>query len=213
MIKIGSKSALAIKLSKLKGFTSQKVRVEQYPTDPEIAAEVLWNASFLGDLEGKTCADLGCGTGILGIGGLYMGNSKVFFVDSDQEALDIAKSNVSIVKSEDNDLGDAIFLHQDMTGFDKKVDLVLQNPPFGTKVKHSDRNFLEKAVTIADIIYTFHKSETKGFVEAFAKDSGFEVSHRWDFAFPLKQAMSFHRRKIHRINVSCFRLIKAKLFK
>ncbi|MBW2980736.1 METTL5 family protein [Candidatus Woesearchaeota archaeon] len=210
---IGSKSKLAIKLSQLKGFEQQKVKAEQYPTDPEIAAQVLWNAYLLGDLEGKVSVDLGCGTGILGIGALYLGNSKVYFVDSDKEALDIAKINVSRVKSESSDIGEAVFLCQDMAKFNKKVDLVLQNAPFGTKVRHADREFLKKAVKLADTIYSFHKSETKGFVEAFAKDSGFEISHCWDFRFPLKQAMSFHRRKIHRINVSCFRLIKAKLFK
>lgn len=213
MTHIASKSKLAIKLSQLKGFEQQKVKTEQYPTDSEIAAEVLWNAHLLGDLEGKVGVDLGCGTGILGIGALYLGNSKVYFVENDSEALEIAKTNVSRVKSESSELGEAVFLHQDVADFDEKVDLVLQNPPFGTKVRHSDREFLKKAVKLADIIYTFHKSETKAFLEAFAKDSGFKVSHCWDFRFPLKQAMSFHRRRIHRINVSCFRIVKAKVFK
>lgn len=213
MTHIASKSKLAIKLSQLKGFEQQKVKAEQYPTDSEIAAEVLWNAHLLGDLEGKVGVDLGCGTGILGIGALYLGNSKVYFVENDSEALEIAKTNVSRVKSESSELGEAVFLHQDVADFDEKVDLVLQNPPFGTKVRHSDREFLKKAVKLADIIYTFHKSETKAFLEAFARDSGFKVSHCWDFRFPLKQAMSFHRRRIHRINVSCFRIVKAKVFK
>ena len=213
MALMGSKSKLAIKLSQLEGFKTQKIKPEQYPTDPEIAAEVLWNAYLLGDLEGKVSVDLGCGTGILGIGALYMGNSKVYFVDSDKEALDIAKINTSRVKSESSDMGESVFLNQDMAKFNEKVDLVLQNPPFGTKVRHADKEFLKQAVKLGDIIYTFHKSETKAFVNAFSADSGFEVSHCWDFKFPLKQAMSFHRRKIHRINVSCFRLIKAKLFK
>ena len=208
---ITSKSALAIKLSQLKGFKQQKMKAEQYPTDPEIAAEVLWNAYLLGDLEGKVSVDLGCGTGILGIGALYLGNSKVFFVDSDKEVLEIAKINVSRVKSESSGIGKAIFRCQEIARFDEKVDLVLENPPFGTKVRHSDREFLKKAVKLADIIYTFHKSETKGFLEAFARDSGFEISHCWDFSFPLKQAMPFHRRKIHRINVSCFRFVKNHL--
>jgi putative methylase len=208
MANITSKSALAIKLSQLNGFENQKVKAEQYPTDPEIAAEVLWNAHLLGDLKGKVSVDLGCGTGILGIGALYLGNSKVYFVDSDKEALEIAKNNTLRVKSESSDIGEAVFLNQDIADFDKKVDLVLQNAPFGTKVRHADREFLKKAVKLADTIYTFHKSETKAFLEAFAKDSGFEISHCWDFRFPLKQAMSFHRRKIHRINVSCFRFVK-----
>ena len=71
---IASKGALAVILSKLKVFTAPKVRVEQYPTDAEIAAEVLWQAHMKGDI-GKVSADLGCGTGILGIGLLYWSTS------------------------------------------------------------------------------------------------------------------------------------------
>ena len=82
-----SKSELAIRLSKLKGFGSPSVALEQYPTDSEMAAELLWSACMRGDVSGKAVADLGCGTGVLGIGCLLMGAEKVFFVDSDGEAL------------------------------------------------------------------------------------------------------------------------------
>ena len=86
---IGSKKALAVLLSRLEGFIGPKVRVEQYATDPEIAAEVLWQAFMKGDI-GKVSVDLGCGTGILGIGLLALGSKKVYFIDSDQKVIDIA---------------------------------------------------------------------------------------------------------------------------
>src|SRR3989344_9379113 len=95
-----TKSGLAIELSKLKVFESPKVRQEQYPTDSEIAASVLWNAYILGDLEGKVIADLGCGTGILGIGALLLGAKEVLFVDSDEKALERAKNSLSKLRSE-----------------------------------------------------------------------------------------------------------------
>ena len=81
---IGSKKAVTVVLSGLKGFESPKVRVEQYSTDAEIAAEVLWYAYMKGDI-GKVSVDLGCGTGILGIGLLALGSEKVHFIDSDQK--------------------------------------------------------------------------------------------------------------------------------
>lgn len=201
-----SKSELAIVLSKLKGFKRPKVGVEQYSMDSEIGASVLWNAALLGDIKQKVSVDLGCGTGILGIGTLLLGAKKVYFVDSDQEALKIAKENWQKVKSESPAMGEGIFLCQDIANFNKKVDVVLENPPFGVKVRHADRVFLEKAFSLAPVIYSFHKSESKGFIEAFAKDNSFKITHCWKFKFPLKASMAFHKRRIYRIDVSCFRL-------
>ena len=78
-MQIRSKSSLAVLLSKLKGFETEKVseKLEQYQTDPEIAAEILWFAGFNNDISRKVIVDLGCGTGILGIGALVMGAKKV----------------------------------------------------------------------------------------------------------------------------------------
>ena len=203
MTKNISKSGLAVALSKLKGFVEPKVRVEQYATDPEIAAEVLWNAYMLGDI-GKVSVDLGCGTGMLGLGALMLGAKKVYFVDNDQEALAVARQNCANLKSEDK----AVFRCQDVSDFNEKADVVFQNPPFGTKVRHADKIFLEKAMGLAKTVYSFHKTSTKSFVESICRDHNFRITHRWDFNFPLKATQRFHTRKIHRINVSCFRIAK-----
>ena len=211
-VEVGSKGALAVALSRLEGFQEPKVRAEQYTTDSEIAAQVLWNAKMMGDI-GKVSVDLGCGTGILGIGLLLLGSKKVFFVDSDENALKIAKKNYEKLKSESYLFGEAIFLHQDINEFDEKVGLVVQNPPFGTKVRHSDKIFLKKAFEIAGLVYSFHKSESKNFIKKFSTENNFSVTNIWDFDFPLKASYEFHRRKIKRIGVSCFRLEKQKLFK
>ena len=204
--KIGSKKALAMVLSGLEGFIEPKVRVEQYSTDTEIAAEVLWNVYMKGDI-GKVSVDLGCGTGILGIGLLALGASKVYFIDSDAKVIDIAKENLSKLESEYN-LGDAVFICQDIDDFNYTVDLVVQNPPFGTKVRHTDKIFLKKAFEIGKVVYSFHKSETKKFVENFSKDNGFKITNVFDFKWSLKATMKHHARKIKRIDVSCFRIEK-----
>ena len=100
MRQIGSKSQLAVALSRLKGFAEPDVRHEQYATDSEVAGHMLWNAYMLGDIEGKVIADLGCGTGILGIGATLLGAGKVYFVDMDKKALETAKMSFSKVRSE-----------------------------------------------------------------------------------------------------------------
>ena len=203
-----SKSTLAVLLSKLEGFSEPKMRQEQYVMDSEIGASLLWNACILGDIGKKSIVDLGCGTGILGIGALLLGASSVVFIDSDEKALDTAKNNISKVKSEGYNVGISKFICQEVEDVGAKEDVVLENPPFGTKVKHKDIAFLEKALEIAPIVYSFHKSETKAFLKQFAGKNGAEITHIWDYRFPLKRAFEFHRRKIHRINVSCIRFEK-----
>lgn len=212
MTKKLSKSGLSIILSKLNGFNSPNVRAEQYEIDSEIAGSVLWDAYIRGKVSVKSIADLGSGTGILGIGALILGAKLVYFVDSDENSLKIAKNNLEYVKSESSysDLinGKAVFICKDIANFNEKVDTIIMNPPFGVKVRHADKLFLEKAVKIADTIYSFHKSESNSFILAFTHDNSFKVRERIDFSWPLKQTMKFHRKRIKRINVSCFVLEK-----
>ena len=203
--RIGSKKALAVLLSGLEGFKEPKVRVEQYATDPEISAEVLWQAFMKGDI-GKVSVDLGCGTGTLGIGLLVLGAGKVYFVDFDEKVLEVAKKNLARVQSEGYDVGEAVFRCQDINDFDIKVELAIENPPFGIKVRHMDRVFLNKAFEIGKKVYSFHKSESKNFVKAFSDDKGFRITNVWDFEFPLKATQNYHTRRIRRIKVSCFRI-------
>src|SRR3989338_11601347 len=93
-----TKSRLAIILSKLRQFENPKFLDEQYTTDSEIAAMVLWNAYMSGNIKGKTIAYLGAGTGILGIGALLLGAKKVFFVEKDENAVKILKENLEGTK-------------------------------------------------------------------------------------------------------------------
>ncbi|MEK6869133.1 MAG: METTL5 family protein, partial [Nanoarchaeota archaeon] len=204
---VGSKKALAVLLSRLEGFRSPKVGVEQYTTDSEIAAEVLWQAYMKSDI-GKVSVDLGSGPGMLGIGLLVLGAQKVYFVDFDQKALEIAKGNMAKVKSEYNLAGEAVFLWQEVNDFNEQVDLVVMNPPFGVKVRHMDREFLKKAFEVGKVVYSFHKTESKKFLERFAKDNNFKITDAFGFNFPLKATMPFHSKRIKRISVSCFRFEK-----
>ena len=207
-----SKSSLAVILSRLEGFSEHKVNQEQYETDSEIAAEVLWNAYLAGDLEGKVAVDLGCGPGMLGIGALIMGAGKAIFIDIDKNALKTAKNNILQMKSERLIKNKAEFIEKDIKDLEPKnfmkVDLVLQNPPFGTKIGHIDRVFLEKSLEIAPLVYSFHKSETLEYLKGFLAKKNAKITRIWSFEFPLKMTQRFHRRQIHRIKVSCIRVEK-----
>src|SRR3989338_1171022 len=119
-----SKKQLEIVLSKLKPLMIPRVRLEQYPTPSDIAAEVLWTAFMNNDIKNKIIADLGCGNGILGIGALLLGAKKVYFVDVCD--LEIAKKNAYKLN-----LKNAFFIQKDVREFKQRVDCVIENPPFG----------------------------------------------------------------------------------
>ena len=201
---INSKSNLAIALSKLKVFAKPDARLEQYPTDSEVAAETLWSAYMSGDIDGKIIADLGCGTGILGIGAMMLGAKHVTFVDKDYDALLTLKNNL---KSLAMKKGFKI-INKGIDEFNNDVDVVIENPPFGTREKHIDAEFLEVAMQHGKVVYSFHKTSTADFVIKLASDNNFSLTGRWNFAFPLKQTQKFHEKRIQRIEVSCFRFEK-----
>ena len=209
-----SKSSLAVFLSRLEGFSDHKVSQEQYETDSEIAAEVLWNAYLTGDLKQKSVVDLGCGPGMLGLGALIMGCRKVLFIDIDKNTLEIAKNNVLRTKSEGLIENGAEFLEKDVNILIPaelgNFDMVIQNPPFGTKTSHADKVFLEKALEIAPLVYSFHKSETLGYLGQILEKKNAKITRTWGFDFPLKMTQKFHRRQIHRIKVSCIRIERVK---
>ena len=140
------KRNLAILLSKLKTFESPDIKLEQYQTDSEIAAESLWFTHMNNDIHGKVIADLGCGTGIFGFGALILGAKKVFFVDLDEKAIKVAKENRKFLEKELKKRFNCAFINKDIRSFRNKVDVVIQNPPFGIKRTHTDKLFLMKAM-------------------------------------------------------------------
>ena len=200
-----TKSSLAIVLSRLKGFSNPKVRLEQYSIDSENAADLLFRCLQMGDLRGRVI-DLGAGTGILAIGAAILG-ANVIAVEKDTDAIKLAKSNQKSIESEGSDLR-IEWIASSIEDFGSTGDCILQNPPFGTKKVHADRIFLEKAMELAPVVYSLHKSETLGYLTSFIQKRGFFVTHEFRCELPLKNTMQGHRRKIYRIKTVWLRLQK-----
>ena len=197
-----NKKQLEIKLSKLERFDNVKPELEQYATDSDSAAVLLWIAFMNGDIENKVIADLGCGNGIFGIGALILGAKKVYFVDVDKDSLEVAEKNCEFENGE--------FLNLDVSEFDEKVDVVLMNPPFGVQNVHADKVFLEKAMDISNKIYSIHKIESKEFINSLTKDSGFGVSGVEEINMPLGRTMQFHKKDKHFVKVGIW-ILKRKV--
>jgi putative methylase len=198
------KTRLKIQLSKLKGFEHPKPELEQYVTPGDIAADVLWNAFMLDDVEDKIVLDPCCGTGVLGIGALLLGAKFVYFNDYDTDAIDVLKKNLKLFPEFD---GKYSIMKEEVPGPRlEKIDVIIQNPPFGTKIKHADKMFLEFGFNLSPIIYSLHKVESQKFIDKLSKDNGFSVTHMWLYDFELPMTMQFHKKKLERIRVACFRM-------
>lgn len=188
-----NKKQLAITLSKLEQLKEHTQKLEQYTTPSETAAEIVWHAYMNNDIKGKTIADLGCGSGILGKAALLLGAKKVYFIDIDKEA----------IKTAENNCKEGIFVNKDISLFNEKTDTIIQNPPFGTVNKHIDQKFLKKAFNLSNNIYSIHKTSTKKFLEKLARKNNFKVQST-DFLFRIPKTLEKHKKKAVFIETSLF---------
>ena len=188
------KRQLEIALQNVPPHSSPKVSLEQYSTPSVIAADVLWNAHSMGDIDGMRVVDLGCGTGIFAIGAAMMGALESVGVDIDEDAISIAKTQASKMGIE----GDIRFLTSDIKDFTESADTVIQNPPFGAQKanrKDADRVFILKALETAPVVYSFHMQETEEFITNFFKKQGAHISHIFRYIFPIPKIYEFHRKE------------------
>jgi len=202
-----SKKELEVYLSTLKNYEQPSLELEQYATPSSIAAEWVWTMAMKREVAGKIILDAACGPGILGIGLLLLGAKRVFFVDKDEKAMQLCVENYNRVK-EEYEIGEASFIIQDISLFDGEIDLVVQNPPFGTKQEHADKIFLEKAFSHAPLVYSMHKWSTQKFVEAICKDHEFAITEVWRYEFPIKATFKFHEKPKVLIDVGLWRMEK-----
>ncbi len=191
---------LEILLSKVKPHPSPKPSLEQYQTPARIAAEALYFAHGKGDIAEKKVLDAGCGTGVFAIGAKLLGAEEVIGIDMDEVALGAAMANARALGV---DIG---LLTVDVADFPEPCDTVIQNPPFGAQRKHADAPFLEKAVEVAPVVYTFHNAETEAWVEKRVPEIGGVVTDRLRFAFPIPHTFDFHRKEVVDVPVTLFRI-------
>ncbi|RLF65789.1 MAG: RNA methyltransferase [Thermoplasmata archaeon] len=194
-----SKKDLEIIVERIPRHPNPKYLLEQYTTPGRIVAEVVHMAKVLGDLDGSIVVDLGCGTGRFAIASALYGASYSVGVDVDIEALLVARKYSKILDVNSD------FILSDVKLLRIRGDVVMQNPPFGSRIRHMDRIFLEKAMETANIIYTIHDFYSRDYVVSFLERKGFKVTHIIKDLFEIPNQFAFHRSRIRRVKVCIIR--------
>ena len=198
---------LEILLTRVKPHPKPKVLMEQYQTPPNVAANLLYMAAYtFNDIIGKTVCDLGCGCGMLAIGAAYLGAEKVVGIDLDPLAVSTAKDNA-------REFGlDVEWIVGDIGLLRGRFDTVIQNPPFGVKKHGVDLRFLEKALSLADTVYSIHKDGEKNrrFIEkTVTKKFGGRVTNVVETVIVIPHLFSFHKKPKHKVKVDIYRIVKS----
>ncbi|EDY36247.1 hypothetical protein ABOONEI_2234 [Aciduliprofundum boonei T469] len=198
------KKKLEILMEGVENYKNPKASLEQYFTPATIASDIMFLAYSLGDIEEKILADFGAGTGIFTIGACLLGARKIFSVEIDVGAIEILKKNLEKYKCS------AEILNMNVEEFNSEVDTVVQNPPFGAQNRHADLPFLEKAMQVANVIYTLHNANTSEFIERKIFQNGWEITHRKFYDFSIPYMYGFHRKEEVRRRVVFYRIVRRR---
>lgn len=191
-------------LASLDAVPRPREAIEQYATPPGIAADVGYIALAKGDLADGKVLDLGCGNGILAIAAALLGAAPVLGIDVDPAAVEVARRNARAAGV------DVSWRVADVGSVREAVRTVLMNPPFGSQRKHADLPFLDAAIALGQVVYTFHNAATERFIDRRIRSLGGRVTDRLDYAFPIPRMFAFHREDRRDVPVVLFRVVAAK---
>ena len=199
------KRRLEIILSQIPPHPKPRLSLEQYTTPPHLAARLLWIAAYTyGDIIDQEVIDLGAGTGRLGLGAAILGSSYVVLVDVDVDAL-----RVSLEQAERLGLRawvDAVCSDVRMFRASRKVDCIVQNPPFGVHRRGADVEFLEAAIRLANVIYSIHKAETLDYLRGRVRRAGRGIRLLFEEVVRLPPTMPHHYKREHVVRVGVVRI-------
>lgn len=199
------KRALAKRLSAVEGFERPRAELEQYPTSPALAANIIHLADLEGDLD-RPVVDLGTGTGMLAIAAATRSPPRVFGIELDRDALGTATTNEEAVDPETP----VNWINGDARNppLTLEAATVVMNPPFGAQHGHrgADRAFLDGARSIATVTYSVHNEGSQSFIESYAADYGADVTHAFAAELPVDAQFEFHTSDRADIPVEVYRI-------
>ena len=185
-------------IQKVPDFIEAKPQLEQYMTPVDIATFMLLNAFAEGDFK-QEVVDFGCGTGRLAIGAAFLG-AKVSAIDIDNETISIGKKY-----AEKKDLA-IKWMEMPIQNWNRKIDTVIMNPPFGAQRPGADREFIQKALQVARKVWTIHLADSSKFIDRFVEDNGGKIVACWEMEMELKRTMKHHSRESKKVKAILYHL-------
>lgn len=193
-------------LDDVDSFETPKVHLEQYPTPPDIAAEMMHHIFAQGEIEGKLVADLGCGGGILSVAASLLDAGHVVGFDVDAAALQVCSRNCHEMELTGVDL-----VQRDLSqDFDPRwhavFDTTVMNPPFGTRTKGLDIAFLKASLFITSgPVYSLHKTSTREYIVKKAEELGVDCRVIAELRYNIDRMYIFHKQESRDIAVDFVR--------
>jgi putative methylase len=183
------RAELTRSLESVEPFTVADAVREQVITPTEAAVELLEAALARDDLIGRTVVDLGAGTGRLSIGAALLGAASVTAVESDPQAIAVARRNV------DRAGVDVELIQAEVEAFARPLDVVLMNPPFGAQRRHADRPFWEAAFRCARRrTYAFALAASRTFIARSCVERAVPIAETRPIRWTLPATFRHHRK-------------------
>ena len=192
-------------LSQVRRAPSPQISNEAYDLDPVAAADMLFTAEeHFRDIRDRQVLDLGCGSGILAIGAALLGAEYVVGIDINVESIKTAIQNTCKLESMVD------FVAGDIEAIHGHFDVVVMNPPFGTRRKGNDVIFLKKAVSLARNVYSLHKRSrlNRSFLSKTIESLGGNVDAIFGMQINIPRTYEFHRRERYTVDVDLIRVTR-----
>lgn len=129
-----------------------------------------------------------------------MGAWQVLGVDIDPRAISVAEQNARASKTRVD------WIVGSLDAVRGSFDTAVMNPPYGTRVRHSDTSFLGHALDLAPVAYSIHKTSTRPFLLRLAKRKGWKVDTVRSMTMRIPHLFEFHREKWKTIDVDLYRI-------
>lgn len=209
-------------LSQIEPHPSPRASLEQYTIPVNTAATMLYLATYkYGDIARKTVLDLGCGTGRLALGAVFLGAEWSVGVDIDKVAVHVANQATSAAGFRN----EVCWAVADIHALRGNFDTVLQNPPYGVQKRGADMAFVEKALMMGKRVYSLHKgtafgkeeiakvkaapdgiirAEPNAFIERRINDCQGKIVDVYEMLMAVPHMFGFHTRMKHEFVVDLY---------
>jgi putative methylase len=213
---------LELFLSQIEPQSSPNPSLEQYSISTEAAATMLNIATYTySSIQDKAVLDLGCGTGRLALGAIFLGAKQAVGIDIDKDAIRLARKNSAKTGLK----GKVQWIIGDINSIHGSFDTVLQNPPFGVQKRGADKKFLEKALELGKTVFSLHKHperntllnkklgtnktnimkvEPSPFLKRLIEKQGGKITAVYAMAMTIPHMFNFHHKKKHQFIVDLY---------